>query len=317
MVFDDPKAEDQPHKPNLLLFAALGAVLLAVLVLIGFGLRSSRKPQNPVLVNDLGTKRNEAAGIGGRLIAQWKDEASYRLVLDPLEPANLPAFEAIAGNLPHAFVFTITLRDTSGGVACQRQIVLTTSTAVDGTGQAQNPTALATATGDTVQSVAGEDGKIEELVLSGPLPCRLDAFQRIAAWQFSTDFPPLSEQAAGISQPTAAAKAKSDFGQAAGINQPSAAARAKSHSGSRQAKSVNTLPAAIEGDDVIVSDNPSRGIWTTSGGRTFLVGADVEGRRAFGWQLFPAAIHYRCERNATCTLTRLNSGAVVRARLMR
>jgi hypothetical protein len=268
----------------------MGAFFLAVLVVIGFGLRSLIKPQSVTLANDLGTERSESAGIGGRLIAEWKDGASYRLIIDPLEPGDLPAFEAVAGNLPHAVIFAITLRDSSGGVACEKQIVLTSSTA-PGSASLQNSAMPASATGDTAKGVTDEDGKIEELVLSGPLSCQLDAFKKIAAWEFSTDFPRSP--------------------QPAGMNAEGAATRARSRSGGGQRAAVQALAAAIEGDDVIVGDNPSRGLVSTSGGRTFLVGV----KHVFAWRTFPAPVHFRCEKDRMCALTSSGSSTVVSARL--
>jgi hypothetical protein len=74
------------------------------------------------------------------------------------------------------------------------------------------------------------------------------------------------------------------------------------------------LSAPIEGDDVIVGDNPARGTVDTSSGREFQVGA---GALSSEWQIFPSAVHFRCERTGTCTLTRSISHAIVQARLVR
>lgn len=301
MARDEPGPEEDLSKPSLGRLAVLGAVLLAAIILIGFAIHSRSKPPPTVIATDLGTERSGSAGIGGRLIVQWKDSASYRLIVDPLEPADLPAFEDFAGNLPHAIVFAITLKDSSGGVACQKQIVLTSSTAPGSSGQARNPSALATATGDAAQGVTNKDGKIAELILSGALPCQLEAFQRLAAWEFSTDFPPLSGQKALFNQQNTSPKPKSGSLPKGG--------------GHRQFATVKSFPAPIEGDDAVVSDNPSKNLISTSGGRTFVLGTDLR-KGTFSWRSFPGRIHYRCEKNGTCFLTNTESGAAVSARLL-
>jgi len=302
LAVDEPEPEER-SKPSPLLLALLGAALLAALVPIGFSTHShSSMPQTTVITKDLGTKTSNSAGIGGRLILQWKGSASYRLAVDPVEPAGLPAFESFAGNLPHVVIFAITLKDSSGGTVCQRQVVAMSSTAPGSSAQAQNPNALATATGDTMQGVLNGDGKTAELILSGPIPCQLEAFQRLASWEFSTDFPPLSGQTALLTQQSTASTLQSDSAHRGG--------------GRVQFATVKSLPAPIEGDDAVVSDNPSKGILSTSGGRTFVLGADLR-RGAFSWRAFPGRIHYRCEKNGSCALTNTESGVAVSARLMR
>jgi hypothetical protein len=55
----------------------------------------------------------------------------------------------------------------------------------------------------------------------------------------------------------------------------------------------------------------------TSSGHAFLVGTKILVNPALDWQIFPADIHYRCERNAMCMVTRLSSRTAVRAHLMK
>ena len=77
----------------------------------------------------------------------------------------------------------------------------------------------------------------------------------------------------------------------------------------------STCPSAIEGDDVIVGDNPSRGTVETSGGRVFFLGIAGMRNRSAEWQVFPAPIHFRCDKNGSCVLTRTNSHVSLQARL--
>jgi len=51
---------------------------------------------------------------------------------------------------------------------------------------------------------------------------------------------------------------------------------------------------------LIVSDNPSRGIVATSGGRAFLVGMNVLTNRALDWQSFPATVAFPLREECEC-----------------
>jgi hypothetical protein len=39
--------------------------------------------------------------------------------------------------------------------------------------------------------------------------------------------------------------------------------------------------------------------------------------RTAEWQVFPASIHFRCDKNGSCTLTRANSHVTLQARLLK
>ena len=155
--------------------------------------------------------------------------------------------------------------------------------------------------GDTVQNIAQADGQIGEITLSGSLPCSEKQYLRLAGWDFSMNFPDAGEQQDWLRHENALT---------GGSKQPSKGGRGAQPQSQR-------LPAAIEGDDVIVGDNPSKGTVTTSGGRVFWVGANGMRKRAAEWQVFPAAIHFRCDKTGTCVLTRSNSRNPLQARLTR
>ncbi len=149
--------------------------------------------------------------------------------------------------------------------------------------------------------MAGSDGQIAEITISGGLPCSLKAYQHLAGWDFFTNFPTVDDQEDWL---------RHENGLAGG--------RRPNSAGGRGAPlQVQRLPAPIEGDDVIVGDNPSRGTVDTGGGRVFWVGANGMRNRAPEWQVFPAAIHFRCDKNGACVLTRVNSRTALQARLMR
>ena len=309
----DPNAAQQPKKPAspLVPILTIGAVVLAVIALfvlvsLSFpklslaGSLTHQKP--PALYMDLGNRRLDSAGLAGRLIVKWEDKAGYEFYLDPLDQSDTAGFQTLAKNPPRPLSVVIRLLDTQGMVACQKEI--------DFPGAAQpgappDPTQAllpkTTAAGDTVRDMAGSDGEIAEINSSGPLPCPLKAYQSIVSWDFATNSPSATDQETAAKQ----ANTKSGAGSR----------NSRFGSGWRlSAVRLEHLSAPIEGDDVIVGDNPGRGTVDTSSGREFMLGA---GALSSEWQIFPSAVHFRCERTGTCTLTRSISHAIVQARLVR
>jgi hypothetical protein len=304
----------KPKAPALLLGAVAVAALLAF---VAYGGMTLIKPKPASLYIDLGTQRYDPSGLGGRLIAQWTGSAAYKFTLDPLDASQIPGFQAVVANPPHAITFTIRLKDAQAAVACQKDIVIPagdqgnsgsqgTQAAIPNGDGSPDLAPRTTPTGDTMQNTSGDGGKIGETVLTGSLPCSLDAYRRIVAWDFSTDFPPLQSQ------------------QQWEKHEDAVAATHKGKSGPASPRTnyggytlIKSLPAPIEGDNVIVSDNPSRGIVATADGHAFLVGSAILVNPALDWQIFPAQIHYRCEKNAMCMLTRLSSHTAVHANLMK
>ena len=51
-----------------------------------------------------------------------------------------------------------------------------------------------TTDGDSVQNVAGSDGKITEIVVEGDLICPAKFYKRLVAWDFSSNFPSVADQ---------------------------------------------------------------------------------------------------------------------------
>ena len=309
MVAQQAEAEKAKEKsrPNPVPFI-LGALTVAGLAaaaifLLFFSPHKVVGPKPPVLYIDLGTQRFEQAGVGARLIARWENSASFQLFVDPLDADQMARFQAVAQDPPHTISFNVRLLDITGAVACQKEILIPPmngSGAAPDHAQALQP--RTTASGDTVQNMADRDGQITEIDVAGSLPCSADAYRSIKSWDFSTNFPTIDDQDEWLRhENTLTGKAKP---------KPNSA-------GYGMYSLVRSLPAPIEGDDVIVSDNPSRGIVATSEGRIFLVGASVLTDRALDWQSFPASVHFHCEKTAVCTVTRLNSRTAVRARMLR
>jgi hypothetical protein len=55
----------------------------------------------------------------------------------------------------------------------------------------------------------------------------------------------------------------------------------------------------------------------TSAGRVFLIIKNGAGSRAPEWQAFPTAIHFRCDKNGVCVLSRANARTTLQARLLK
>ncbi|MGB8032085.1 MAG: hypothetical protein WCF30_20740 [Terracidiphilus sp.] len=308
-LVEDPEAaaEEAKAKRAVALLPILFILVLGVLAVLV--IPKLTKSKAPPLYVDLGTRRFDSAGLGARLIARWEGSSAYQLYIDPLDPQQTAGFQAVTVNPPHPVSVVIRLLDTTGAVACQTEVVLPTpappslSSDSSSSDASQALLPMQTAGGDTVQSIAGPDGQIAEITITGGLPCSLKQYQSLAAWQFFTNFPSLGEQADWLHHQKLndAANRKAHF--AAG--------------GSGFSLRLLHLPAAIDDDDVIVGDNPSQGTVDTQGGRVFLVGVIGMRNRSAEWQVFPAAVHFHCDKNGACVLTRVNSRTTLQARLVK
>ena len=233
---------------------------------------------------------------------RWDNGPAYQLSIDPIDQEQVAPFAAVAADPPLPLSITIRLRDSAGIIKCQKQIVFPApAPRADAADSVQMLAPQKSPSGDTVQNMAGQDGQIAEIDITGGLPCPVKAYRTLVAWDFFTNFPTLDAQEDWL---------RHENGLAAG-RRPHAAG------GGGFPGPVQHLPAPIEGDDVIVGDNPARGTVDTSGGRVFLVGASGLHNRSAEWQVFPAAIHFRCDKNGLCVLTRANSRVALQARLLK
>lgn len=299
-VAPEAKQQAKPASvPPAKLLAALG--IAAFVAFAGWALYAFMGMKPNVSYMDLGSERFDPAGLSGRLIARWAPSGgSYQLYLDPVGSSSAANFAAVAADPPRQISFTIRLLDAKGLVACQKQILFPAPAPLtqDASNSASPQTPQQSETGDSRENMKGENGQISEIDVRGPLPCPEKVFASFKSWDFTADFPTAAEEEEWHRQEkTAAVKGGSGSSN-------NAASRAR----------TPRLAGPIEGDDVIVADNPSHGTVETSGGRVFLVGA---GNRGAEWQVFPAAIHFRCDRNGACSLTRANSSITMLAHLMK
>ncbi|MGB0080447.1 MAG: hypothetical protein WBP90_02865 [Terracidiphilus sp.] len=297
----DPKRQRKKKSSPIPIVAILLVVaVLAGAVLIALEVPSFLQPKPPVPYIDLGSQRYDPAGLSGRFIARWNSSGgSYQFFLDPLDPQQIASFAAVAQDPSRQLSVTFRIRDAEGLVACQKQILFPDSVArTPGTKFLAPREPRETQNGDIVQNMTGEDGQIAEIDLTGPLPCPVKAYSSFKSWEFYTNFPTLAEQAEWLRHEV-------------GLNPNGHGGRGESSPRSQR------LPTAIEGDDVIVGDNPSRGTVETGGGRVFFLGIAGLRNRSAEWQVFPAPIHFRCDRTGSCVLTRANSNVSLQARLIK
>ncbi len=283
--------------PPAKLLAAIGISILAAVIAYTLYSFIGMKPNVSYL--DLGSRRFDPAGLSGRLITRWSTSGSYQLYLDPIGPNNAANFAAVAADPPRQISFTIRLLDAKGLVACQKQILFPAPVPLtqDDSNAAPPQAPNQSATGDTRENMTGENGQISEIDIRGPLPCPEKAFANFKTWDFTADFPTAAEEDEWHRQEKTA--------------------NVRNHSGSAAVRvRTERLSGPIEGDDVIVGDNPSHGTVETSGGRVFFLGAGERNLTA-EWQVFPAAIHFRCDKNGFCLLTRASSSVTLQARLLK
>lgn len=299
-----PQARASALRPILTLFALFG--ILGILAVLALPMLLP-KPKPPALYVDLGNRRSDPAGLAGRMIVRWEgSSAKYQLYIDPLDQEQAAGFQSLAVNPSHPLSVVVQLLDSTDVVACQKEIVFPLP-ALAGTpfDPSQVLMPKSTPSGDTVQNVAGSDGKVAEITVSGPLPCSLSAYQHLSGWEFNSNFPTVAEQKGSLRH-----AAGSDFAADASKRHSSSSWRSPS-------PAIQRLNAPIEGDDVIVGDNYAKGTVDTSSGRVFLVGAATWQTRSADWQIFPAAIHFHCEKTGACVLTRVSSRTILQAHLMK
>jgi len=294
---------------KILLFSALGAV---VALLLAVSIRILFSPPHPQ--DDLGDGVFAAAGLRGHLIAKWEGSAQYLLRIEPIGMQQRDGFAAVAVAPPRPLSVKIQLMDASGFALCGKQILLKfdpTQSVLDKSDAGAVPTPPDAAQlqlreierergNDLFRNETGSDGKIAAIVAQGNLPCSEKEYRRMDSWDFSSDFPLLAEQTALLQPADSPAKKTS-----------------KSVPSKKGSSGGNFLSAPIEGDDVITGFAPSRGVAETRGGRVFIIGGGGLEDYATGWQVFPAAVHFRCDKKAACIITRAGASTVLHARLKR
>ena len=289
-----PAAPAEKKKPKTLLaVATIGCLVLAILAIWSL----QQGPPPPPYV-DLGNSNVANSGLSGDFVARWTGKANYLFYVNPLSSDDLPGFAAVAANPPRQILFTIHLKDASGITICEKEIVFPFKAPEGGSAMPTQGPPERTMDGDAIIYERGSQGEIVRIEVNGPMNCAEKFYDRIAAWNFTTTYPVRGDQNDWVKNLEGGSAVKQAIKKKSG-----------------PAPQVRTLPAPIDGDDVIVGDNPSRGIVETRSGRVFLVGPGGLSARGQGWGFFPAAIHFHCDVKANCTLTRAGASSAVSAHL--
>jgi hypothetical protein len=323
--FPSAESPDPPAKP-IIVYATV-AIALGLVVGIVFAFVLSR-PTGRGLLHDLEPIVSKADGLTGRLNLNWNGKLVYRLVVEPSDPGQQEAFSLAVSSPPRPLSFNIQLKDSAGSVLCNKAVLLkfdpsqaaTFASSGTGlrlvtasTGQKSKATYIAASEAlelqreqgqDIFQNDLGRDGQSESISVLGQIPCSMQAYERTTSWSLSPDFLTLDEQAAML-------KHHADLLAASNPSSPDALADNNASNSRKKAKKyvpVQFKAFAIEGDDELVGYDSSKGIIETNAKTFIIVKASGDGNTA-KWGDVPANVHYKCDMNAACTLTR--SGAVL------
>jgi hypothetical protein len=285
---------DKKKQRALIAIAAVGCLVLAIIAVW-----SLQKGPPPPPIVDLGNGNVANSGLSGDFVARWTDKANFVFYVNPLSADDLPGFAAVAANPPRQIEFTIHLKDASGITICEKEIVFPFKAPEGGSAVPTEGPPERTMDGEVISYDRGDRGEIVRIEVKGPMVCPENLYDRIAAWDFTSTYPVRGDQDDWVKN-----LEKITARQAAAKKAP-------------PGPLYRLLPAPIDGDDVVVGDNPSRGTVETRAGREFSVGQGGLSTRGQGWGFFPAAIHFHCDVKANCTLTRAGASAAISARLMK
>ncbi len=328
-----PSASPQSGMSRIYIFGVAAAVL-GILAGIAFATIALR-PAVHRKTRDLGSVLFTADGLNGHLVLNWEKHPAYRLVVEPSDPARHAEFSLAVSNPPRPLSVLFQLKDPAGYVLCFKSIVVKydprQAAAIAASGSDSQAGTAGAGSADQAKIAgleareierergqdifhldAGPDGQASSITAQGEIPCSGRAYEEAASWSFSPDFPALDEQADWLKREEGLPAVAS-----ASAASPSAARAsfARQRTAKRKAQEEPTA-YAIEGDDELVGFDPSRGIVRTSTGETFVVVKPAAPDNAARWQDLPATIHFKCNLNAVCALSRRGAD-VLYARLKR
>jgi hypothetical protein len=329
----DPHSQQTPlpsfadeWMPRIRQFMAVPTNFYATLS-IGFGIlfgiavaAISWHMTNPTGPYDLGSITSSAVGLKGHLYTKWDKNLQYRLSFEPTASEQLQGFDAAVESSPHPLSIGIQLTDAQGFVLCSKDILIkfdsrnaepmegqaeADKTPPDPQLQSSQATLAEAQEGareqgkDIFQNQLGPNGQVVSISAQGELPCTASAYESAITWNFTPNFPSVSEQEAlihHIDEKTANA----------GTNSPAAIA-ARRRAAARAA--ANPPPKFyIEGEDAIVDYDTVSGIISTRGGKTFTIDRTGTEAASLKGRDFPLHVHYRCDQFGACTLYSAGAG---------
>jgi hypothetical protein len=297
-------------------------------------------PPAPV-VRDLGAFSTGPGGLKGHLITTWLDKLSYQFEMGPDDPTESDAFAYTVTNPQRPLSVDVQLKSAAGQPLCNQDVVVKYDPlkAVKRDADLDKLEAQEQErehTGDVFRDNLSEDGKIESISSQGTMPCTKQQFDSVAAWSFAAQFPDLREEEALLKSHIAAqtvARASAPRARSAvrtPVSHPLVAAlktpvlpakapekapaiaeapvlAATPDQSTLARATVAHAPAAftyaIEGDDEIVDVDAAQKSIQTTAGKTFVVEETLAANNGDGVLDELANIHYRCNQNASCTLS--------------
>jgi len=174
-------------------------------------------PRGP---RDFGSVNAIVAGLRGHLTADWNGKATYRLAIEPSDPAQQAGFAMAVAGSQRPLSVGFQLMDSTGAVLCGQDAVVrfdaaraaaNSAAGKDGAVSRSGSSALeqleaqetARESGrDIFENEIGDDGQIAAIDAQGSMPCSQQAYASAASWSFSADFPSVAEQAEMLKQQT-------------------------------------------------------------------------------------------------------------------
>jgi hypothetical protein len=174
-----------------------------------------RVPPGP---RDFGSMNAVAAGLSGHLTMEWKEKPSYRLVIEPSDPAQQAAFAMAVAGSPRPLSAGFQLKSAAGAVLCSQDVIVRynpAATAANGdpAGDLEQLKAQETTRErgrDIFENEIGDDGQIAAIDAQGNMPCTQQAYASATGWSFSADFPSVAEQSELLKQASGPAAAQKD-----------------------------------------------------------------------------------------------------------
>ena len=320
-------------KPNLLLIAGFGALVVSAIV--AFTLL--RPKDNTPAPGDLGPGIVAADGLRGHLDTRWEGNAStgrlvYQLRIEPMEDRWQAGFSHAILNSPMPMSLNVRLLDSTGFALCGKEIDFHFDPQSEGVqitvppvGQndkkmsaAERAAAMTAARQseiarmqaeevarergkDVFQNQITNDGQVSAANVQGTLPCSPDQYRRVDYWDFNTNFPTL-EQQAFLLDPKAALLAKKEL-------EPPA------HPGKRTLSRLPQEGFVIQGDDRVTGYDSASGNLMAEG-KTFHIDKRYGQAAALAWASEYSLIHYRCDQQGNCALSAAGEAAILHARLV-
>ena len=196
---------------------------------------AANAPRGP---RDFGSVNAIVTGLKGHLTTEWNEKPSYKIVIEPSDPAQQAGFALALTGSPRPLSVGFQLLDSTGAVLCGQDVVvrfdalraaaLNAANAANGEVKTAGAPGAAAAEGaldqleaqemarehgrDIFENEIGDDGQIEAIDAQGAMPCSMQAYNSATSWSFSADFPSVAEQAESLKRETqieAAQKASS------------------------------------------------------------------------------------------------------------